>query len=67
MKCICGYEHKEEWDSETRKFVRTIGDDEFIEIIGEFNKEVDSNYGGTHKISVSLYACPKCFTVRIYD
>lgn len=39
--------------------------DKFIKIQGSFNINIDSNYGGTYKEEVSLWACPICNTIQM--
>lgn len=63
MKCICGYEHEEEFDNEDRYYKTINGDDKFKEICGTFLIEDDDYY--KLKREVSIYACPKCGTLKI--
>lgn len=61
MKCVCGYKHY--FDVETGK---TIGDKEFI-ILEEVNakRNVISNCGFDYLANATLYACPKCGTLKL--
>ena len=65
MKCVCGYEYEYEYDDETHERKATIGDEPYIKIIGTFMVENTGYHGGMHE--VSLYACPKCQTIRMED
>lgn len=62
MKCLCGYEKYESFGRDKPD----IGDEDFIEIDGHFT--VDQKYDNypTETIKVSLYACPKCKTVKVH-
>ena len=60
VKCICGYEYKEEYCNGVPKPI--VGDEEFIDI--DVKATIES--GGWHKglTPVRFYACPKCGTLR---
>lgn len=62
MKCLCGYEKYESFDREKPD----KGDEDFIEVDGNFT--VDQKYDNYPKetIKVSLYACPKCKTIKVH-
>lgn len=66
MKCVCGYEHfygKESkspiWDTEQRIADGVV---EFKRIDGRFEVMKDRFF---ELDEVSLYACPKCGTIRM--
>jgi len=63
MQCLCGYKHEKEWNSENKCYFTTEGDSEFVEIGGKFTIEE----GDWHKNlrDITVYACPKCGTLRI--
>lgn len=63
MKCICGYEHEEEYNKEIKGYVTTVGKEEFCRVYGTFLCETSGYY--REKFYVSLYACPKCNTVQL--
>jgi len=62
-KCPCGYEFEKgtNWEKEDRPYEVLVGDEEFIEINGNFTVE-EGNYH-SHLTKVNLYACPKCKNV----
>jgi len=66
MKCVCGYEHRHgEWDPETQKVIHESDGEKFTYIKGTFLVENTGWHGGTRE--VSLYACPKCGTIKLVD
>ena len=65
MKCICGYEHETEWNSKQRYNETIKGDEKFTEIKGTFLVKTEYDYSAPDIRQISLYACPKCGTVRI--
>lgn len=71
MKCICGFDEQSP-ENQTEKYgygnKRILGPkEEFIRINGGFNIDNPNNYYGGCIRAVSLYACPKCFTVKMVD
>jgi len=58
MKCVCGYEYEESWDNGELKKVK--GDEEFIQVDCHMTIREDMQ-----DKKVSLYACPKCNTLKI--
>lgn len=69
MKCVCGYEYDEEWNSEERRYVVILGDKPFIRLYTSNDIKVyykrRSDYYSNGEEEVSLYACPKCGTVKV--
>ena len=64
MKCICGYEQLEDYETEDGK---AVGDEKFVRIdcfgkAFETDKSTGSYIGEYEK--VHLYGCPKCHTVQ---
>lgn len=64
MKCICGYAHEDGIDDNGDWQKNLIGDKKFIQIRGNFFIEDDYSYHRDEE-RISLYACPKCGTVRM--
>jgi acetone carboxylase gamma subunit len=64
MKCVCGYEHTEEWDSEIKAYKTITGDSDFIEIDGKFTVN-DGDPWHRNQRDIRIYACPKCGTLKI--
>ena len=66
MKCaVCNYVKEAEWENED---MQKIGDEYFIKVRGNFTIQKDRDYGyGSDIKEVSLYACPKCGTVRMEE
>ena len=60
MKCVCGYEHKEEYNNGIT--VAVVGDEEFIYIDVKATRTSSGYYSDL--IDVDFYACPKCGTLR---
>ena len=71
MKCVCGYEymndyelHREsDWgnDKDARASLEARnGDDPFVLLVGPFTKQDDVRIE-----HVSIFACPKCKTLRM--
>jgi hypothetical protein len=75
MKCICGYEHKQEFVKHDEDMIKktgrevhwetTVGDEEFITIEGTFLIRKEQSYGPDKVDEVCLWACPKCGTLKI--
>lgn len=69
MKCICGYYHLEDWKIENEDIVfqdelrKNNGTEKFKEIYGTFLIKGSDYYETKHEISI--YACPKCGTLKI--
>lgn len=63
MKCLCGYEHKSGFDDGKWKD-NLIGDEEFIRLTPDVF-ETQTGFYSYDTSKVSLYACPKCNTVRM--
>lgn len=61
MKCVCGYEYKEEWDEGAKRVA--IGGEEFTPIDTKATVEDTGSYHRT-QYDIHLYICPKCGTVR---
>jgi hypothetical protein len=66
MKCICGYEKLEDWQTDDNK---AVGDEDFIRIdcfgkAFETDKKCNDYYGNEYR-KAFLFACPKCGTVRM--
>lgn len=65
MKCeACKYIYKEEFNSDTRHFQPVTGDEDFIKLVGPFFAKTDKHWLSNDS-RVSLYSCPKCFTVQM--
>jgi hypothetical protein len=65
MKCLCGYEHKHGINDKGIWQENLIGNEEFIRIEGSILRvKTNNNYYSDHT-DVSLFACPKCGTVRM--
>lgn len=60
MKCLCGYEKIEKWNSEDGE---EVGDEKFILVNFGLYPQVRRDYFEDYKIEV--YACPKCGTLKI--
>ena len=65
MKCLCGYEYKKEFCDESKNFKTVIGDEKFVRINAHFTYD-DSDYF-KQLIETTLYACPKCGTIKKSD
>lgn len=64
MKCAaCDYEYTTKWDDAGWCFLPDIGDTPFIPIDGNFTTEKRGNWQ-TYIDRISLYACPKCGTIK---
>ena len=72
MKCVCGYENIPKWDKwaieqrvgEAPDFIN--GDEEFIESNSTINFQLrEADYNGPGDSNCSIYACPKCGTLKI--
>jgi len=61
MRCVCGYEYKEEY-IKMGEYKVTIGDEDFIEVIGSFHTQEKA---WEREERVSIWACPKCKTIRL--
>jgi len=61
MKCVCGYKYY--FDTETGK---TVGDKDFI-MLEEVNakRSVTNGYGYEYLSNATIYACPKCGTLKL--
>ena len=66
MKCICGYEHKQEFVNENgvHYYKTTVGDNKFIKIKGTFLLQKEYDYAPDAIEEIDLYACPKCGTIK---
>lgn len=64
MKCVCGYEHQTKWNQELEFGETVVGDKPFEEIRGNFTRIARDTYS-RHIVDVTLYACPKCGTIRM--
>jgi hypothetical protein len=64
MKCLCGYEHRHGINDNGIWQENLIGDEEFIQIEGSILRVKTNNYYSDHT-DISLFACPKCSTVRM--
>jgi rubredoxin len=62
MKCLCGYEYKEEFDG--NETVAIKGDAAFVEIDGHFTTRIEYDYNPSEIVTVSIYACPRCKTLK---
>lgn len=69
-KCVCGYEHKEQWELENELGNKSEAEaafykqEEFIEVIGTFMVNTKRSWGND-EVRAYLYACPKCNTVQL--
>jgi hypothetical protein len=63
MKCLCGYEYKEEFDEENYNIKVIIGDTEFNKIEGTFIIK-EKNWDSSRIKEIELYSCPKCGTIK---
>ena len=63
VKCLCGYEY--DYKYEEGEMVVLKGDDEFIEVSGNFTRTEKYDYDSDEIIYVSVHACPKCKTLQI--
>jgi len=64
MKCVCSYEHQNGINDKGDWQENLVGDEEFVRIEGSvFRVKTDSYY--LEYKDVSLFACPKCGTVRM--
>ena len=61
-----GYEYEEKWDAEKRRFLRDVGDRQFIVVKGSFHVEREGNWG-SHIDEVTVYACPKCGPLKLNE
>lgn len=62
MKCLCGYEYEEKF--ENMDTIVTKGDAAFIEIDGHFTTTIEYDYTPSEIVTVSIYACPRCKTLK---
>ena len=62
MKCLCGYEYEEEY--QVFENVAIKGDAAFIKIDGHFTTTKEHDYNPSEMVNVSIYACPRCKTLR---
>lgn len=69
MKCVCGYEYEDKWNPAGRNYDILKGDEEFIRVEGSFTiSRNDWCHDWCHRtVAVSLYACPKCGTIRMEE
>lgn len=78
MKCLCGYYHidvKSKWEVERfaennnlseEEVIKNNGKDKFIYMNGTFDMASRGYYSiGSEPRNITLYACPKCNTVRM--
>ena len=65
MKCLCGYEHSEEWDKTRREYRTVSGDKPFEQIRGTFLRYHSRDYGPDEKEEIDLWACPECHTIKV--
>lgn len=63
MKCICGYERREDYVDPEESI--NLDGEKFISINGSFHTTEEYGYGGEHEVRCNLYACPKCSTVQM--
>lgn len=63
MKCVCGYERLERWQTDDGV---AVGNKKFINL--DFGRypvmQLDDDYGYA-SIQPTVYACPKCGTLKI--
>lgn len=66
--CICGYVHKVIYVNGYRETETIEGDEEFIQVRGNFTaKSPDMMYSEGKLYSITLISCPKCGTVKVFD
>lgn len=66
MKCACGYECEISWENKYREFVKVKGDEEFIETKIQCYINPDWALGYSSRTEErTVYACPKCGTLKI--
>lgn len=70
MKCVCGYEHLEDWELENKLEDEPDfknGDEEFIRSKQGFPFQINSYnwYDTDGQEMKSIFACPKCGTLKI--
>ena len=72
MKCLCGYERISEWSEwefeqaieQNPDFVN--GEEAFIESNSSMNFQMrESDYSSDGSSNCTIYACPKCGTLKI--
>lgn len=72
MTCICGYTRHEDWeiayenDPELKaKLIAENGEEDFIRVNGNFTCTTERDYAPDYIREISVYACPKCGTLRV--
>lgn len=69
MKCLCGYEHIEDWEvsrklKENPEFVN--GDEEFLYSNDDMHFKDKDTLIFSDGMPKTVFACPKCGTLKIH-
>jgi hypothetical protein len=64
MKCVCGYEHETQWNKEQKYNETIVGDESFKICESQLSFKDDEDYFVPSSMR-SIYACPKCGTLKI--